>query len=672
LPNEHDPEADTKARLPFAMELLVTAAAITPSTGVLQTFDWLILGGYVVACLIIGAWAMRGIRDAGAYLLARRKLGKVMSLAATFAGGVNANDPVAVTSKVYANGVSGIWTALNFLLMTPWMWMRDPVGRRLRLVTGVDVMRLRFGRSLEWLALIVGVIGSVINLGLGIKAAALVTIGVAGGHESMALFSITGDPVRDALLIAAGMVVIPTLIYTVTGGIVAACATDVFMSGLIILLSFVAIPFAWTAVGGLPALRAGLPPGHLELISSSADFSMWGLFWFVVAWTFALGPGPSAAKDEMTARVGSLGMLFKRVCTLGWAALGLFGVLLYSAKHGLTPAMGDQVFARISAELLPTGLRGLMVAAILAAAMSTIAGMSLSFAGMALQNLYRPWLEWRHARQRHEPAAVATPVSEKDTRHYLFVARVLTVGILLLGWGLAAVDRSDIFTYFSNLALIGSLMGVCTLAAYMWRRVTTFGALASIFVMAPPVIIAFVGGDLSQPWQSGLDWLRVGWVGWLQTVESMYHACGAESVVLQRLDGMVTGGPLAIRFPAQLVPGLVALIVGSLVTRQHNARDVAEFYARLDTPVGDEHLLRERGIVVDLLQDLGSDADVTTRDPSRRLLMLDLLYLPWLLARGEVKLSDYKVDLIGAGALLLFVAGFIGGLLWLIGLLRPV
>jgi solute:Na+ symporter, SSS family len=632
----------------------------------------MILGVYLIVILGIGFWAMQGIRDAGAYLLARRKLGKVMSLAATFAAGVNASDPVAVTSKVYTSGISGIWTTLNFLLMAPWVWMREPVGRRLRLVTPVDVMRLRFGPVLESLSLFVGVLGSVINLGLGIKAAALVTIGVAGGNANLAIFHITGDPARDAMLVAAGLVVIPTLIYTVMGGIVAACATDVFMSLLIVLLSFVAIPFAWNAVGGLHAVREGLPASHLELISSSADFSFWGLFWFVVAWTFALPPGPLAAKDEMTARVGSLGSLIKRFCTMGWAVLGLLGVLLYSAKHGLSTEIGDQVFARISADLLPTGLRGLMVAAILASAMAHTAALALYFTGMALQNMYRPLLERIRARQSGHAVQEGAAVTEKDTRHYLFVARVMTVGILLLGWALAAVDGSDIFTYFSNLALIGSMMGVCTLAAYMWRRVTMAGALASIIVMAPPVIIAFIGGDLSHQWNPAFDWIRSGWVAWLQCIESAYRACGIGSVSMQRVADAVTVAPLAIRFPAQLVPGLLALVGVSLLTRQHNPHHVEEFYARLDTPVGDEHLLRERGIVVDLLQDLGSDADVTTRDPSRRLLMLDLLYLPWLLARKEVKLSDYKIDLIGVGGLSLFVGGFITGLLWLIGLLRPV
>lgn len=634
---------------------LPEAKAVT--TPGLDQLDWLVIAGYVGACLFIGWWAMRHISDAGGYLMARRKLGKVMSLAATFAGGVNANDPVAVTSKVYAQGVSGVWTALNFLIMTPWMWMRDPVGRRLRLVTGIDVLELRFGPVLKWMGLIVGILGGIVNLGLGIKAAAVVAIGVSGGNETLAIISITGDPKQDAMIVATGLVVLPTLIYTVMGGILAACATDIFMSLLIIALSFVVIPFAYNAVGGLEAIRHGLPPGHLDLISASAvsDFTFWGIFWFLVSWTFALGPAPSAAKDEMTARVGSLGLLFKRFCTLGWAAMGLFAVLLYSSKSGLSSEVGDTVFAKMSVDLLPSGLRGVMVAAILAAAMSTIASMSLGFAGTALHNLWRPFIR---------PSA--------SPKHYLLMARVFTCVGLIIAWVVAVGNKSDIFTYFSNLALIGSLLGVCTLAAYQWRRVTSAGAVASALIMAPPVLFAFFGGELGTPWSPYLDWIRVGWIHWLEVIESCYRMFGITSVSLGRDAGNLVSAPLAIRFPAQLLPGLVALVGVSLFTRQHNARNVEDFYARLDTPVGDEHLLVARGIKVDLLQDLGSDADVTTRDPSRRLLFLDLLYLPWLLARGEVKLSDYKIDLIGVALTSAFVAAFIGGILILIDWLKPV
>ncbi|MFM2090036.1 MAG: hypothetical protein RLZZ127_525 [Planctomycetota bacterium] len=619
----------------------------------LHGLDWAILAVYGVVCIVIGWWAMRQVRDAGGYLLARRKLGKVMSLAATFAGGVNANDPVAVTSKVYAQGASGIWTALNFLLLTPWFWMRDPVGRRLRLVTSIDVLNLRYGPTLGTIGLVLAMIGSVFTLALGIKAAALVTVGVSGGDAAMALLPVTDNTTWNAMFLAAAMVVLPTMLYTVMGGILAACATDVFMSGLIILLSFIAIPFAWSAIGGVDALRAALPPDHLSLFSAGADFSLWGVFWFVILWIFSLPPSPSAAKDEMTARVGSLGLLFKRFCTIGWAALGLFGVVLYGASQGLTPAAGDKIFSMLCVDLLPAGLRGLMVAAILAAAMSTIASLALSFTGMALHNIYRPLVR---------PAA--------DAAHYLLVARILTVVILCAGWALAVVDQNDIFRFFANLGQFGAMIGVCTLGAYLWRRSTAAGAYASVAVMLLPVAIAFSGAGLAGPWPAVLEPLRVVWVGWLQVLESGYRSLGVESVALVRVAGTITDAPLGIRLPAQLLPGIAALVVGSLLSRQHDTRSVEEFYARLDTPVGDEQQLVARGIKVDMLQDLGSDADVTTRDPSRRLLFLDLLYLPWLLTRGQARISDYRIDLIGIVLSGAFVAAFIGGILALLAWLR--
>jgi hypothetical protein len=106
------------------------------------------------------------------------------------------------------------------------------------------------------------------------------------------------------------------------------------------------------------------------------------------------------------------------------------------------------------------------------------------------------------------------------------------------------------------------------------------------------------------------------------------------------------------------------LILVSLLTRQHDDHAVQEFYERLDTPLGEEHKLREAGFRADDLEGLDQEAIVVEagdRDISRRLLLPDLLRLPRLLARGEAKLSDYKLDWIGIVGSIIFVALFLFG-----------
>jgi hypothetical protein len=195
---------------------------------------------------------------------------------------------------------------------------------------------------------------------------------------------------------------------------------------------------------------------------------------------------------------------------------------------------------------------------------------------------------------------------------------------------------------------------VAILVALVWRRVTRSGAIASVAVMFP---LFFIGNR----WElaHGLASLPFGVRHVVQWMVDLYASVGTTVAIPAGADAHL---PVEIKFPLYLIPGLLAIIVVSLCTRQHRGRDVAEFYARLDTPLGKEHRLKEMGFHEDDLE--GLDHDVITvgqedRDISKRLLLLDILYLPKLLLRGEAKLSDYKWDIFGVAGGVAFVVLFI-------------
>jgi hypothetical protein len=122
--------------------------------------------------------------------------------------------------------------------------------------------------------------------------------------------------------------------------------------------------------------------------------------------------------------------------------------------------------------------------------------------------------------------------------------------------------------------------------------------------------------------------------------------------------------PVQIKYPMYILPTLLILVVVSLLTRQHNQKAVDEFYCRLDTPVGDEHKIREAGFEVDQLEHLdglSAAEDSKQEQSSGRLLLVDLFYLPKLLLGGKAKLSDYKWDFIGLVTSILFVVAFLFG-----------
>ena len=557
----------------------------------LTSWDWAVIGLYMAGMLGIGIWAMRGIRDCGGFLLGKRKMGKVMMIASSFGIGISSNHPVSVASASYQKGLSGIWLSLAYLFVTPFYWLYPPVLRRARVVTMVDFVRLRYGRGMEVFYNVVNLLGGAIAMGMGIKTAGVVICVMSGG----------AIPEFWAQAIIVGLI----LAYSLPGGIVAAFATDVVQGLLIVVLSFLVLPFACARVGGFEGLHEKVPEQVFRLVSAEG-LSGWWIFWFVFGTIFASAGWSSnssfgGARNEMAARLTLCGSLAKRICTVGWMLVGVFAIAMYGNALAEDP---DAVFAEMCWDLLPVGLRGLMVASVLAAVMSSVDAGMIGTTSILTNNIYQEFL-----------------VREASPRHYLVFARAAGAGLVLLGW-VVATSIESLVRIVTIAEQFGALAGVAIFGAMVWRRATAAGAVASVLVMAP----LFYLGSMH------LEWKLQYWT------------------------------------PLYLLPGLAAFVVVSLLTRQHNEEQVRGFYARLDTPLGEEHRLAEAGIEVDLLEDLdGEGVQVAQRDRdiSKRLWLLDFLTWPGKVARGEAKLSDYWIDLAGFFGVVGFALVFLLGVYWL-------
>jgi len=601
--------------------------------------DWLIVILYTATVLWIGHRVHRRVRNAGGFLLGNRKMGTSMMVASTFAGGVNANNPISVAANTYVNGLSGMWLTLAFVLATPVFWMWPPVLRRLRIVTLVDFFRLRYGRGMEWVKLLMTLIVAPFTFGVGIKAAAMLVIAVSGTDAA-------GAP-TISMHTAIAMVVIPTLIYTLLGGVLAAYAVDLFQSLLIIFLSFVLLPFMIWQVGGAAEAANRIEahsPVAWELIGGAEGVPAVWLVWFALSLFLSApavyGGGSGAARNEMAARWALLGNLGKRFCTVGWGLTGLLAVALFGPPlvSGVRP---DEVFARACIETLPGGLRGTMVASMLAAAMSSLAGMMLTFSGSVVNNLYKDYL-----------------VRGAKPAHYLVMARVFAAVPMGLGWVVAASGIGLIHLVVIT-EQVNSTLGLSMLAAVMWRRVTGAGAVAATAVMVP---LFYFGNLRASQWP---EWYRAT----VEVVYRVYHGLGVNPHVdWERIGSVRPEMLLQLTTPIYVLAGLVTLVAVSLVTRQHRERSVNEFYARADTPLGEERRLREAGFQVDSIEELdreSSDTAAEDRDRSRRLLLLDFLTWPRLVLSGKARLSDYWIDFAGIAGSVAFIVVF----LWSITLL---
>ena len=626
----------------------------------LHLLDWLVIAAYGVVTFGIAYWAMRNVKDVGSLLVGKRRAGKWMLIASGFAGGTNANHPVGTAAATYQNGIPGMWITLSWMLLTPMVWVFPPAIRRLRVVTIADIVKMRFGAVMDWAFKLVTICKIPIAMGLGIKSAALVLEVMSGGAISNLVVSLGGyDRVEDAATIAsltelaaALFIAIPTLIYTLMGGIIAAYTSDLVQGLLIFVLSFILVPFGINRAGGFDGLRGKIDMEMTSLFSSlPGEFGFWWVFWFTVAMAFSMviagGGSALAAKSEYYSRMGVIGTIVKRFCTIGWGLVGVIGIVIYTGttQESLLTEDAGLIFPLSSGDLLPVILAGLMVASILAAVMSSLDAGILAFGGMAVNNYYQPYF-----------------VKNASAQHYLLMTRILS-GLGLTFGIIVAWSVKDIVYFMTIVEPIASLTGVPLLLCLLWRRMTAAGAVASVLV-GVPLFLAVSNTTFSIPFTEislfklfQLDHLAhagFGLYGFSHELISNY----------MNEEGMITSLPVQIRFPLYLLPALFMAISVSLLTRQHNQKSVDEFYCRLDTPVGEEHKIRDAGFTVDHLERLDREApeiDLGKSLRSNRLLFVDLLRLPKLLKSGEAKLSDYRTDFIGIALCIVFVVFFLFG-----------
>jgi hypothetical protein len=267
--------------------------------------------------------------------------------------------------------------------------------------------------------------------------------------------------------------------------------------------------------------------------------------------------------------------------------------------------------------------------------------MAMSSGGMLfgtsilLNNIYRQFIV---------PAA--------SPKHYLLVARIGAAFMVLVGLLMATLVE-DLVQYVLKVGQVATVVGLPVACALFWRRGTRAGAIAAALVMGPLFLYGTQYTSLPPACR----------VNWLDQQVRVVQFARTDSPADPPRKATKEYLPLEVWTPLYLLPGLAVFVLVSLVTRQHDQRSVREFYARLDTPVGEEDQLRAQGIQVDLLERLdGKTIEVAQKDHdlSRRLLLVDLLTFPYRILSGQGKLSDYKWDFVGIGIVAVFGAALIG------------
>jgi sodium/proline symporter len=438
-----------------------------------QVFIFIALGLYFAAMLLIGYLAFRRTTDHEDYMLGGRNLPPWVAALSAGASDMSGWLVMGLPGAIYLSGLIEAWIAigltigayLNWLLVAPRLRAYTQVSRNSITVPSFFENRLRdSSRLLRILAGVVILVFFTLYISSGM---------VAGGvfFES----SFNSDYLLGMALVAG-----VTLLYTLFGGFLGASFTDV-VQGLMMVIALIVVPVAAViAVGGFGEVGASidaLAPDHLSLTGGAAltggtilaivSALAWGLGYFGQPHIIVRFMALRSPREAKSAR--RIGMTWMVLSLVGAVFSGIVGVA-YMAQRGIDLSNAETVVLVMSQTLLHPFIAGLVLAAVLAAIMSTISSQLIVASSALVEDLFK------------------VVKKEPSPKLLVLLGRLTVLGVGIIAALLAIVPNDTILGLVSFAwAGFGAAFGPLILLSLFWRKLTNWGALAGMFVGAAGV-----------------------------------------------------------------------------------------------------------------------------------------------------------------------------------------
>lgn len=432
-----------------------------------MVLDYLVIAAYIAGILGMGWWGMRRAKTKSEYLVAGRRLGWFMYSGAMSAVVLGGASTIGGIGLGYQFGISGAWLVLmigvGILVLSAFF-----AGRivRLKVYTVSDMLDLRYGGSSRE-------ISGVVMFGYTLMLTVTSTLAYA------TIFNVLFDLPKEGGIAIGGAIVV---LYSVLGGMWSVTMTDIVQFvvktvGILLLL----LPIAIVAAGGFSGMADKLGPEYFDLSNIGGPT----IITYALIYIFGLLIGQDIWQRVFTAKspaVARGGGIISGVYCLVYA---FAGALIGTAAKALYPDLAepDNAFATIVEGQLPAGVRGLVLAAALAAMMSTASGALIACSTVTANDLWPSLL--RRLRGDRGPDQEADGASQDEIRSNRIFTLVL--GLATIGLAMVINDVIAALTIAYNI-LVGGLM-VAIIGGLLWRRGTRAGALASMIVGAVTVVV---------------------------------------------------------------------------------------------------------------------------------------------------------------------------------------
>lgn len=452
----------------------------------MTNFNWLldgsIVGAYLLMTMVAGLMVRKYVSKVDHFLVAGREMNVylgIASLAATEFGIVTCMYAAqSGYTSGFAGAVPGICSAIAMFAVGYSGFCVKPL-RDSGVTTIPELFEKRFGSNVRWLAGVVIVLGGLLNMGVFLRVGGQFLVVCCGMNLKY-------------LEIAMTVLLIGVAVYTILGGMLSVLVTDflqfvVMSAGLIVVTVLILHQVGWDKLvatvethhgpGGFNPFatpKLGWPYVISNVLTNTAAVLTWQT---VIARLLA-------AKDTRTGRKVYTGTAFFFVCR--WVIPGLWGIaalamvgptvvenlgLQFGEKSGTLFAM-----PYLLSQIVPAGMMGLLIAAMLAADMSTDSSYMLTWGSVIYNDILAPFRK----------------VAWSEKKGLLWNRCIIAmIGVFLLFWGLWYKLEGNLWEYLQTTgAIYLSSMTILLIACCYWKRANNWGAIAAIIVGAVLPVLA--------------------------------------------------------------------------------------------------------------------------------------------------------------------------------------
>ena len=450
----------------------------------MESLDWTVVGLYFILIGFIAWWSSRKQKSTQDYFLAGRHAAWFVVGASLFASNIGSEHIVGLAGNGATSGMAMAHYELHAWIMVLLAWVFVPFYYKSGVFTMPEFLERRFDTRSRWTLSIVSLIAYVFT-----KVSVTV---YAGALVFMTLLPDTFGSPDNAFWAGAITTVILTGVYTVTGGLRAVLYTEVLQAFVLVIGSFFITFIGLDLLGGWGELKAVLG-------ENKDQFKLWrpiaqeGIPWWKNSdfpWLGIMIASPVvgiwywctdqyivqrtlAAKSLKDARRGALWGGFLKIWPVFiFLVPGLIGYALHQKGLMLIPSKaegidGDQVFPTMVSTLLPVGLRGLVVAGLLSALMSSLASLFNSCATLFTLDIY----------SKLKP--------NRSEKHYVGIGRLATTIVVICGliWIpiMKAMAGGGIYKYLQQVqGYLAPPITAVFLLGLFWKKTNATGAFVGL------------------------------------------------------------------------------------------------------------------------------------------------------------------------------------------------